>query len=42
MRVLRENEDSVMAVLEAFVYDHLLNWRLIDGECVWGEGVVYL
>ncbi len=32
MRVLRENKDSVMAVLEAFVYDPLLNWRLIDGE----------
>ena len=33
MRVLRENKDSVMAVLEAFVYD-LLNWRLIDGEYI--------
>ncbi len=33
MRVLRENKDSVMAVLEAFVYDPLLNWRLIDGTC---------
>lgn len=32
MRVLRENKDSVMAVLEAFVYDPLLNWRLIDGQ----------
>ena len=31
MRVLRENKDSVMAVLEAFVYDPLLNWRLVDG-----------
>ncbi|KAI8848058.1 FAT domain-containing protein [Chytridium lagenaria] len=29
MRVLRENKDSVMAVLEAFVYDPLLNWRLL-------------
>ena len=38
MRVLRENKDSVMAVLEAFVYDPLLNWRLIDGKepAVWG------
>ena len=34
MRVLRENKDSVMAVLEAFVYDPLLNWRLIDGVSV--------
>jgi FKBP12-rapamycin complex-associated protein len=30
MSVLRENKDSVMAVLEAFVYDPLLNWRLMD------------
>ncbi|CAH1240669.1 MTOR [Branchiostoma lanceolatum] len=30
MRVLRDNKDSVMAVLEAFVYDPLLNWRLVD------------
>ena len=32
MQVLRENKDSVMAVLEAFVYDPLLNWRLMDSE----------
>ena len=32
MRVLRENKDSLMAVLEAFVYDPLLNWRLIDSK----------
>lgn len=30
MRVLRNNKDSLMAVLEAFVYDPLLNWRLIE------------
>jgi len=29
MRVLRTNRESVMAVLEAFVYDPLINWRLI-------------
>lgn len=29
MRVLRENKDSVMAVLEAFVYDPLINWRIL-------------
>ncbi|OLL26279.1 Phosphatidylinositol 3-kinase tor2 [Neolecta irregularis DAH-3] len=29
MRVLRDNKESLMAVLEAFVYDPLLNWRLI-------------
>lgn len=32
MQVLRENKDSVMAVLEAFVYDPLLNWRLMDSK----------
>lgn len=32
MEVLREHKDSVMAVLEAFVYDPLLNWRLMDSE----------
>eukprot|EP00117_Sycon_ciliatum_P022702 scpid3014/ scgid19501/ Serine/threonine-protein kinase mTOR; FK506-binding protein 12-rapamycin complex-associated protein 1; FKBP12-rapamycin complex-associated protein; Mammalian target of rapamycin; Mechanistic target of rapamycin; Rapamycin and FKBP12 target 1; Rapamycin target protein 1 len=33
MRVLRAHKDSVMAVLEAFVYDPLLNWRLTnDGQ----------
>ncbi|XP_032242839.2 serine/threonine-protein kinase mTOR [Nematostella vectensis] len=30
MRTMREHKDSVMAVLEAFVYDPLLNWRLMD------------
>lgn len=30
MAVLRENKESVMAVLEAFVYDPLINWRLIE------------
>ena len=32
MEVLRSHRDSVMAVLEAFVYDPLLNWRLMDGN----------
>lgn len=32
MTVLRDNKDSLMAVLEAFVYDPLLNWRLMDGK----------
>ena len=31
LEVLRSHKDSVMAVLEAFVYDPLLNWRLMDG-----------
>jgi FKBP12-rapamycin complex-associated protein len=29
MRVLRDNKESLMAVLEAFVYDPLINWRLL-------------
>jgi FKBP12-rapamycin complex-associated protein len=29
IRVLRENRDSVMAMLEAFVYDPLISWRLL-------------
>ena len=27
--MLRHNDDSVMAMLEAFVYDPLINWRLL-------------
>jgi len=34
MRVLRDNKDSLMAVLEAFVYDPLINWRLLQAEDV--------
>ncbi|XP_043210339.1 serine/threonine-protein kinase mTOR-like [Amphibalanus amphitrite] len=30
MTVLRKNKDSLMAVLEAFVYDPLFNWCLVD------------
>ncbi|KAI9352104.1 armadillo-type protein [Obelidium mucronatum] len=29
MRVLRDNKSSVMSVLEAFVHDPLINWRLM-------------
>ena len=29
MRLLREHKESLMAVLEAFVYDPLVNWRLL-------------
>uniref|UniRef100_H2Y9G6 Serine/threonine-protein kinase TOR n=1 Tax=Ciona savignyi TaxID=51511 RepID=H2Y9G6_CIOSA len=32
MTVLRQHKESVMAVLEAFVYDPLLNWRLVDSN----------
>jgi FKBP12-rapamycin complex-associated protein len=30
MRVLRKNKNSVMAVLEAFVHDPLINWRILE------------
>jgi FKBP12-rapamycin complex-associated protein len=30
MRVLRDNKESLMAVLEAFVYDPLISWRLVQ------------
>lgn len=34
MKVLRDNRDSLMAILEAFVYDPLLNWRFFnESEC---------
>ncbi|KAG0197800.1 phosphatidylinositol kinase- protein kinase tor1 [Mortierella sp. NVP41] len=29
MRALRENKESVMAVLETFVHDPLINWRIL-------------
>jgi len=31
MRVMRNNKDSILAVLEAFVHDPLVNWRLVAG-----------
>lgn len=32
MGLLRANKDSLMAMLEAFVYDPLLSWRLLDRD----------
>ena len=32
MSVLRENRDSLMAMLEAFVYDPLISWRLLAND----------
>ena len=32
MKVLRDNKDSLMAVLEAFVYDPLITWRLMQTD----------
>ncbi len=30
VRVLRANKESVIAMLEAFVHDPLINWRLLN------------
>ena len=38
MLVLRSNKDSVMAMLEAFVHDPLINWRLLQKQDA-GAGV---
>jgi phosphatidylinositol kinase/protein kinase (PI-3 family) len=38
MRVIRENKESLMAVLEAFVYDPLINWRLLNTASPKQEG----
>ena len=32
MKVLRDNKESVLAVLEAFVYDPLISWRLLNSS----------
>jgi FKBP12-rapamycin complex-associated protein len=32
LRLLRNNNDSILAVLEAFVYDPVLNWRLTESS----------
>ena len=32
MNVLRENRESLIAILEAFIWDPLLNWKLITDE----------
>ena len=32
MRVLRDNRESVLALLEAFVHDPLISWRLVTDE----------
>ena len=38
MRALRSNKDSVMAMLEAFVHDPLINWRLLNTGGLGGGG----
>lgn len=37
MQVLRENKESLMAVLEAFVYDPLINWKLLGAGAPKGK-----
>lgn len=32
MRVCRENKESLLAVLEAFVYDPIITWKLLTIE----------
>lgn len=32
MRVIRDNKESLMAVLEAFIHDPLLTWNLLDNR----------
>ena len=32
MRVLRDNKESLMAMLQAFVHDPLINWRLLNED----------
>jgi FKBP12-rapamycin complex-associated protein len=32
MKVLRDNKDSLLAVLETFVHDPILSWRIIIGK----------
>ncbi|GJQ08825.1 hypothetical protein GpartN1_g616.t1 [Galdieria partita] len=43
MSVLRDNKDSLMAMLEAFVHDPLINWRLLGTaeDIIVGRHVVY-
>lgn len=36
--VLRDNKDSVMAMLEAFVHDPLINWRLLTNNVLAPDG----
>jgi len=38
MQVLRDNKESLMAVLEAFVYDPLINWRLMQADAEVRQG----
>lgn len=37
MELMRANKESLLAVLEAFVYDPLLQWILLDNKREFGE-----
>jgi serine/threonine-protein kinase mTOR len=41
MRVLRHNKESLVAVLEAFVYDPLINWRLLPSTTPIGSSFLF-
>ena len=32
MRVLRNNKDSILAILQTFIYDPLLGWKAVNGS----------
>lgn len=38
MRVLRQNKESLLAVLEAFLSDPILNWRLLTDDAIQVDG----
>ena len=39
MKVIRSNKDSIMAVLEAFIHDPLVNWKLAKIDALPGSGM---
>ena len=41
LKVVRDNKDSLMAVLEAFVYDPLISWRLMQADVEVRQGVEF-
>ena len=32
MKVLRNNKDSILAILQTFIYDPLLGWKAMHGS----------
>jgi FKBP12-rapamycin complex-associated protein len=37
IKVLRDNKDSLLAVLETFIHDPILSWRIIVGKKGWNR-----